>query len=89
MNSNKKKNALAYAGIYINENEFLNLQTDKLLVCFKYINDVFFLWTHIEKNFWERDSSVNNLTSTLDILPVENVSLFVIWACIYQKVNLL
>lgn len=51
MNSNKKKHALAYAGIYINENEFLNLQTDKLLVWFKYINDVFFLWTHIEKNF--------------------------------------
>lgn len=89
MNSNKKKHALAYAGIYINENEFLNLQTDKLLVWFKYINDVFFLWTHIEKNFLEKDSSINNLTSTLHILPVENVSLFVIWACIYQKVNLL
>lgn len=89
MNSNKKKHALASAGIYINENEFLNLHTDRPLVWFKYINDVFFLWTHIEKNFWEKDSSINNLTSTLHILPVENVSLFVIWACIYKMVDLL
>ena len=40
-----------YACIYMDEfeNTFLSLQSDKHLVCLRYINDIFFIWTHGEK----------------------------------------
>ena len=40
-----------YACIYMDEfeNKFLSLRSDKHQVCLRYINDIFFIWTHGEK----------------------------------------
>ena len=42
------------------ENEFLGLRSDKPLVLFGYIDHVFFIWTHGEKELQKFIEDVNN-----------------------------
>ena len=51
-----------YACIYMDEfeNEFLSLRSDKPLVWLRYIDDVFFIWTHGEKELHRFMEDLNN-----------------------------
>ena len=48
MTATGKKFALTYASIFMDkiETNFLDTQEFKLLLWFRYIDDVFFIWTH-------------------------------------------
>ena len=56
------KYAPTYTCIYMDEfeNEFLSLRSDKPLVWLSYIDDVFFIWTHGEKELHKFMEDLNN-----------------------------
>ena len=85
------KCAPTYACIYMDEfeNEFLSLRSDKPLVWLSYI-DVFFIWTHGEKELHIHMRDLNNHQPNikLHILSVKIESLFLIWTFSYQGVSL-
>ena len=56
------KRAPTYACIYMDEfeNEFLSLRSDKPLVWLRYIDDVFFIWTHGEKELPKVMEDINS-----------------------------
>ena len=56
------KRAPTYACIYMDEfeNEFLSLRSGKLLVWLRYIDDIFFIWTHGEKKLHKFMEDLNN-----------------------------
>ena len=56
-----------YACIYMDEfeNEFLSLRSDKPLVWLRYIDDVFFIWTHGEKELHRFMEALNNHQSNI------------------------
>ena len=72
------------------ENEFLSLRSDKPLVLFGHIDDVFLVWTHEEKELHKfiEDLKITNLRSSLHVLPVKIVSIFLNWTSNYHNVRL-
>ena len=72
------------------ENELLSLRSDKLLVWLRYIDDVFFIWTHGEKELHKFMEDLNTHQSNIkfNIHLVKIVSLFLIWTSNYQEVSL-
>ena len=62
MTATGKKFALTYASIFMDkiETNFLDTQEFKLLLWFRYIDDVFFIWTHGKEKLEEFLKDFNN-----------------------------
>ena len=56
------KFAPIYACIYMDkfENKYLSLQSGKPVVWQRYIDDIFFVWTHVEKELYKFMEDLNN-----------------------------
>ena len=61
------KFALTYACIYVDEVEqkFLETQSKKLLIWWRYIDDIFFIWAHGEQELERFLKNLNSFTPNL------------------------
>ena len=69
------KFALAYASTFMDEIEtnFLDMQKFKLLVWFRYIDDVFFIWAHAKGKLEEFLKKVSISTTQTLNLPMSSI----------------